>query len=47
MLIIIHNVVSDDFLSVEIQTMKHLFVNLLPKRDLGHVAGSAIFTRIS
>ena len=47
MLIIIHNVVSDDFLPVEIETMKHLFVNLFPKRNLGYVAGSAIFTRIS
>ena len=45
-LIIIHNVVSDDFLSAEIETMKHLFVNLFPKRNLGHVADSAIFTRI-
>ena len=44
MLIIIHNVVSDDFLSVEIETMKHLFVNLLPKRNLGHVAGSSIIS---
>ncbi len=46
MLIIIHDIVSDDFLSVEIVTMKHLFVNLSPKCDHGHVAGSAIFTRI-
>ena len=47
MLIIIHNVVSDDFLPVEIETMKHLFVNLFPKRDLGHVAGPAILPGIA
>ena len=37
---------TDDFLPVVIETIKHLFVNLFPKRNLGHVAGSAIFTRI-
>ncbi len=46
MLIIIRIVVSDDFLPVEIETVKHLFVNLFSKYNLSHVAGSAIFTCI-
>ena len=43
----VHDIVADDFLSVKIKPVEHLFVNLPPESDFGHVAGFTILTGIT
>jgi len=43
----VNDIVADDFLSVKIQTVKHLLMNLLPECDFGYIVSLAILACVS